>query len=540
MDAISSEKGKPHHISNTAKKIIAQTIATAEGKDKTEFERIMESTKPKRNIVYRANFIYKGQQRVYEVDDSKFNYAYIPYLQCNDRYSIFFGGYGSGKSVFINYRIILDVAFGGRNYLCLKEYKTDIETSIYSELSQAVNDLGLNELFVFTKNPFRIRATLSKTSIDFLGLDDPQRVKSYRPLNGVLTDIFVEEATSINNQSTLDLLDSRLRGIDKRVPLDSQKSKRITLAFNPVNKSHFLFGHFFAGKFNNEDRAKRYKMPIDEQKLFDWFLSADPDLTKTELSKLVKSTMKDYNVSILKTTYADNRFLMPVDIMSRENAVGYEYEVGTLGNWGTTGVLLFKAGENWEAADLSNENKYKFKHLPILNGLDFGYTDPTAFVRLHIDRMNKKIYIIKEFGDTEMGLLEIAQQTKKIVGNELVRGDSGGQGNAIVINLKNRKLVGKYALNIKGVKKISKDKSLDYVRYKVKWLKLWKIIIDFSCTGTIMEFENMTWKMDRQGKETGKIFGDHHLLDAATYALNGEMVGGNSVSSYKRKTKNNM
>nr|WP_308742786.1 phage terminase large subunit [uncultured Anaerocolumna sp.] len=51
-------------------------------------------------------------------------------------------------------------------------------------------------------------------------------------------------------------------------------------------------------------------------------------------------TEKD-NISILKTTYKDNKFLTEDDIAALENETDkYYYKVYTLGNWGVLGAVI--------------------------------------------------------------------------------------------------------------------------------------------------------------------------------------------------------
>ena len=52
-----------------------------------------------------------------EVYPDAFNDIYYPHLWNNARTQIFYGGAGSGKSVFVAQRAVLDILQGDRNYL---------------------------------------------------------------------------------------------------------------------------------------------------------------------------------------------------------------------------------------------------------------------------------------------------------------------------------------------------------------------------------------------------------------------------------------
>ena len=193
-----------------------------------------------------------------------------------------------------------------------------------------------------------ITCNLNGSQILFSGLDDSEKIKSITPANGVLTDIWIEEATE-TSYDDFKQLEKRLRG-------ESRHAKRITLSFNPVYKEHWIFRQFFG---NWQDGTNEYH---------------------------------DDGLSILKTTYKDNRFLTYEDRRALENEQDEYYrEVYSLGNWGVLGDVIFR---NWRSEDLSEMKKTADK---LYFGLDFGFSsDPCAVVKLHYDKANKRIYVLDE------------------------------------------------------------------------------------------------------------------------------------------------
>ena len=88
---------------------------------------------------------------------------------------------------------------------------------------------------------------------------------------------------------------------------------------------------------------------------------------------------------ILKTTYKDNKFLTDEDIYALEHETDpYFYNVYTLGNWGVLGKVIFK---NWRTEDLSDVIP-SFDN--IYNGIDFGVTDPNAFIRYMLTKVKSR------------------------------------------------------------------------------------------------------------------------------------------------------
>jgi len=249
--------------------------------------------------------------------------------------------------------------------------------------------------------------------------------------------------------------------------------KRLILLFNPILKSHWIYKEYFSGKFLDGDVC-----------------------------------YSDDHLSILKTTYKDNRFLEEEDIYELENEnVEYFYNVYTLGNWGTLGGVILT---NWRIADLSDMMD---QFTNIKNGLDFGYSaDPMAFNRMHYDKMRKKIYIFHE--EHEYGLTnpQIADLISPIVGKELVICDSAEPKS--IKELQNG-----------GIRAFGATKGKDSVNHGVQFLQQHEIIIDRQCQETINEVELYQWAKLRDGSDAGKpVDKDNHHIDDIRYALESEMA----------------
>jgi len=71
------------------------------------------------------------------IDESVFNNVYIPFLGDVSRTQIYYGGSGSGKSVFLAQRAVIDLMKGGRNYLILRAIAKTIRHSVFKEIEKA-------------------------------------------------------------------------------------------------------------------------------------------------------------------------------------------------------------------------------------------------------------------------------------------------------------------------------------------------------------------------------------------------------------------
>lgn len=402
-----------------------------------------------------------------EINPDVFNPIYLKYqLNNNNRYQIYFGGSSSGKSFSLAQRTVLDVFKGNRNYLIVRNVQSTLKRSCLNEITKAISNFKLNEYFQVNKTDMIITCKLNKKQILFCGLDDVEKVKSITPIDGVITDIWVEEATETDYKAVKQL-DKRLRGKSKVV-------KRLTLSFNPILKDHWLYTEYF-------------------------------DIWEDD-----KQYVEKDNVSILKTTYKDNKFLAEDDIKALENESDkYYYEVYTLGNWGVLGAVIFK---NWRVEDFSDiENTFdNFRH-----GIDWGFADdPFAYVKSHYDRMRRKLYICDEI--EAVGLLnrEAAPLVSKKANGDLVICDNASP-----------KDVAEFSdLRINAV---SARKGAGSIEYGIKFLQGLEIIIHPRCQNFKNEINKYKYKEDKNGNILPiAVDKDNHLIDALRYSLENDMEYG--------------
>ena len=130
--------------------------------------------------------------------------------------------------------------------------------------------------------------------------------------------------------------------------------KRITFSFNPILQSHWIYKDFFAGKFADND-----------------------------------TLYHDENLLILHSTYLDNQFLGEREKKVLENLKvvdSVKYDIYALGKWGVLGNLIYT---NYTIHEFEDDFDRHY------NGLDWGYNDPAAFLKMGF--RDQEIYIIDEF-----------------------------------------------------------------------------------------------------------------------------------------------
>ena len=229
-----------------------------------------------------------------KIPSKVFNKVYLPYLDNLNRYLIFYGGAGSGKSYFVVERYIKKILQQKMmNLLVVRATGKSNRDSTFALFKQVINKWKLSKYFKINESDLRIKSLLNGNEIIFSGLDDVEKLKSVTFSKGELTDIWIEEASEIL-ESDFNQLDVRLRGKGTK--------KQIVLSFNPIDINHWLKKKFF-------------------------------DIARD-------------NVTIVHTTYKDNDFL---DEEYKRLLEGYKdtdeyyYNVYCLGQWGVLGKTVFDA-----------------------------------------------------------------------------------------------------------------------------------------------------------------------------------------------------
>jgi len=257
--------------------------------------------------------------------------VYRSYLQDWKRYNVFYGGAGSGKSVFAKQRIILrTLQYDGYNSLIVRKIGADNHYTTFPEMESGINDWGLNKAFKINRSRGAEEITcINGNKVIFRGLDDVEKLKSLVFKTGPLTNIWIEEATQTTHND-FKQLDLRLRG-------RSKTAKQITLSFNPISALHWSKKHFF-------------DIPLDKSLC-----------------------------SVLKTTYLDNPFLEKEDIDAIERFKTTDpeyYKIYGLGEWGIIGNVVF---HNYVIEDF----RYRKEDLENVSyGMDFGFNHANTLVSM--------------------------------------------------------------------------------------------------------------------------------------------------------------
>lgn len=389
-----------------------------------------------------------------------FNDVYLSSLDdYSKRYEVYYGGAGSGKSVFVAQKLVKKALTDRRKILVLRKVDKTTKNSIFQLLLDTLTDWKIIDKCKINRTDFTI--TLPNGSV-FLccGLQDPERIKS---ITG-LTDAWLEEATEFNQED--------FNQIDLRIRHPEAKGQQIILSFNPVSKVNWCYKLFF--------------------------------------KEAADAAMTDFRAQckILHTNYLDNKFLPQsyIDSLLLLKATNLDYyKIYALGEFGSLSKLVFN---NWKVEEFDCTQV----HGDLCVGLDFGFiADPTALVASIVDDENKKIYVFN--AKSRKGLLnnEIAEMIKA----------EGFAKSSIIADSAEQKSIEE--IKREGISRIKPaTKGQGSILQGIQKLQQYQIIVHPSgAAALIEELKNYCWEKDKKTNEyiNKPIDKYNHCIDALRYSL---------------------
>jgi phage terminase large subunit len=162
---------------------------------------------------------------------------------------------------------------------------------------------------------------------------------------------------------------------------------------------------------------------------------------------------------------------------------------------------------NWRVGAFEEHDKVGY-------GADWGFgVDPTALVKVSIDRGSKRIFIKECLYQNKLNTSQLITKFKEICGNSLIYADYGGGGDRIISDMESAKI---------NIRKAVKGKIISGVTV----LQDYEIIIDPSSFNAIKEFQNYIWDGDNP------IDLYNHIIDALRYYVTNVIKQGSAIKIY--------
>lgn len=388
------------------------------------------------------------------------------------------GGRGSTKSSFIGGIAIpfLIISYPNVNAVCFRKIANTIQTSIFPQVVWGIHQLGLDPWFKIPKNySTPIEYTPTGQRIYFMGLDDPDKVKSIKVPVGYLGINWFEELDQFAGERELrKVTQSTKRGGD-------------------------LFWDF-----------RTFNPPISKN---NW---ANELVEDCELYPKKSTLVVHSNYLQVPEQWLGPEFIEEALELKEKNPRAYEHEY--MGVPVGTGGDVFPNVSDFDAEKPVNVNGRQVRLMDtfdnIYNGIDWGFAlDPFRFVKMHFDKNHLDLYIYEEHTAiktrNETVFHELYDERKLVTKDELVTADSAEP-----------KSVADFRAYGGWVREAAKGP--DSVRYGIKWLQgLNHIYIDPKrCPETYREFVNYEYEQDKDGNFISAYPDENnHSIDATRYAM---------------------
>lgn len=384
--------------------------------------------------------------------------GYGAFWRSKHRYRIVKGSRGSKKSKTTALWFILKLLeYPDANLLVVRRYERTLRDSCFADLQWAIDRLGFQDQFRVTVAPMEIVRKSTGQKILFRGLDDGQKITSITVKRGVLCWVWLEEAFQVESEDDFNKLDMSIRGA---VP--PGLFKQVTLTFNPWSEATWIKKRFFDTE------------------------SAD--------------------VFTLTTTYLCNEWLDEADLRLFEDMKlrnPRRYRVEGLGDWGVSSGLIY---DRVEQAALDRVALLGRKDLKPFHGLDFGFTDPTAYVGGLIDDEEKVIYVTTELYRRGITNQQLIDELKRI----------GLKREKVFCDAAEPKSIAE--LKAGGINAVPALKGPDSVLHGIQKLQNYRFVVSTECPEFWREITSYAWEEDRTGKPTDKPAHDFsHCMDALRY-----------------------
>lgn len=391
----------------------------------------------------------------------------IPFLQAEERYINYTGGFGSGKTFILCVRAIIESLkypnnfglLGCKSYPMLRDTTIITFNEVIDKLQAAVDkqDLGIQLLKDFKTS--EMKAILEGNSkIIFRSLGEPDDVSKLKSLN--LGWAGIDEPTDIS-YNTFRMLQGRLR--------KPNVGHHLFMTGNPSSYSNWVYEFFYKDADKNADRIH-----------FD-------------------------------ATSKENIFLPEDYLQDLEKYDDAYYRRYVMGQWGDLEGLVYK---NWSRPVHVIPPFEIPSGWERVRGIDFGFTNPFACLWMAFD-YDGRAYIYDEHYLKQTIIREHAKIINNKKENYAVTYADPEAANEIA------------ELKDYGIQCIpaSKDKILgiqtvqEYLKVKADGKP--RLFVFENCVNTIREFELYRWRIDKGKKNPSEepLDKDNHTCDVARYIL---------------------
>jgi PBSX family phage terminase large subunit len=386
-----------------------------------------------------------------------FNEEYENYL-----FSVLKGGRGSGKSASVARRYVKDILKYPINILIMRKNHNTLSTSVYEELIEAINDLGVRDEFrCVGGNKPSIKRIRTGQRFIFMGGQEPEKIKSIKTSKFPIARLWIEELVEFRSYEEIKvIIDSIVRAT-----LPKGLDYHVIFTYNPPKRKAHWCNKLYNTQF------------------------------------IPENTCIDHSTSFVNP-YLSKDFLEEAENVKAKNEARWRWNYGGEAIGG--GIVPFS---NLEFRPITDIEILRFDNL--CQGLDWGFAaDPLSFLRGHFDKTRFILYLFDEIYQVKMSNKILSEKIIERRYNDIM----------IIADSEDPKSIAdvkSYGIRCRGA-----IKGPGSVEHGLEWLDtLEAIVIDpVRCPNAAREFENIDYQTDKDGNVISKLDDkDDHSIDCVRY-----------------------
>lgn len=385
------------------------------------------------------------------------NKAYKPLYLSKKRYFFVTGGRGSLKSTSVHDFISRLTFEKGHGILFTRFTMTSAEKSIIPEFLIVAERNGTLSSFDITATRITNKHTGSFIMFSGIKTSSGNQTANLKSIAGITTWV-IDEGEDFTDEKIFDDIDNSVRSINQQ--------NRVIWIQNPSTKEHFIYKRWIDGCSKQID-VEGFKVSVS-------------DLDDVEH---IHTT---YHIA---KKYLSQSFIDKAEKIKATNEKKYYHTY--IGGWleKSEGAIY----ENWIEGEFDET-------LPFCYGLDFGFNDPNALVKVAVDINNNKIYLDEKYFSKGDGLEQLSEALHNICGkDELIVADN--QAKTLI-----------YSLQEKGLNIVScRDKK---VNHRIKRIQGFQIVVTKDSHNLKKALNNYAWH-DKRSETPNHDWSD--LCDAFGY-----------------------
>ena len=382
-------------------------------------------------------------------------------------YHVLKGGRASAKSTHIAIWLVLALMKNPVTCLCIRKVAGTLAESVFEQLKEAIDILGVNHLWKIRKSPLKLTYIPRGNSFIFRGADDPAKIKSIKMSKYPITYLWIEELAEFKTEDEVSTIVNSVL----RAELEEGLNYKVFYSYNPPKRKQSWVN-------------KKYN------------------------TQFISDNTYVHHSTYLENPHISKAFMEEAEEVKNKNEFKYRWEY--LGEAIGSGVVPFS---NLEFRTITDEEIASFDN--IRQGNDFGYaTDPMAFVRMHYDSKKRILYFIDEIYGVKMSIRELASKIKSKKYNDYPVTCDSAEPRSIA------------ELKEYGIQALKAKKGPGSIEFGENWLDdLEAIVIDNKRTPNVAkEYENIDYQTDKDGNVRPKLEDkDNHTIDATRYGLERDM-----------------